>query len=184
MKQSHLTKPKHAIAVASALLAIVTAPAQATPARAESTPYTMTVITDQAHGRRVTAGNYQQAIRRITHNGQHSRSRFADHNNLCVAYAKTVELDKAAAACDAAVEQVRKREKRAMRSTHPFGAAKHAFKADLSIALSNRGVLHAVAGKADLAREDFVAAIELRSHVSRIAEKNLDRLEQAELPGT
>lgn len=183
MKQSHWMKPKHAIAVTSALLAIVTAPASATSAEPESTPYMMAVISNQAHGRRVTSGKYQEAIRKITHGGQRSRARFADQNNLCVAYAKTTELDKAAAACDAAIEQVRKREKRAMRSNDALGAQRHAFEYDLSLALSNRGVLRAVAGEAELARQDFVAAIELQSQPSRIAKKNLNRLEQGTLPG-
>ena len=183
MKQSHLMKPKHAIAVASALLAIVTAPASATPAETESTPYVMTVISDAAHGRRVTAGKYSQAIQKITHGGQRTRARFADQNNLCVAYAKTVELDKAAAACEAAIAQLKKKEPRILRKSSVIGGQLDAYRSDLSVALSNRGVLRAVAGKTELARQDFNAAIELRSRVSRIAEENLDRLEQAELPG-
>ena len=125
MKQSHWTKPKHAIAVASALLAIVTAPAAA--AEIELTPYVMAVISDDAHGRRVTSSKYEQAIQRITHGGKGTRASFADQNNLCVAYTKTIELDKAAAACDAALKEVRKREKRAMRSTSPNGAELYAF---------------------------------------------------------
>ncbi len=183
MKQSHWTTPKHAIAVASALLAIVTAPATATSAEIDETPYVMAVVSNDAHGRRVTSGRYEQAIQRITHGGQRTRAKFADQNNLCVAYAKTVEMEKAVAACDSAVEQVRKRAKRAMRSTDPFGARKQAFKNDLSMALSNRGVLRAVVGQTDLARQDFVAAIELQSRVSYVAEKNLDRLEQGILRG-
>ncbi len=182
MKSLHAMKPRRAFVATGALLvtSLFSATTLAQPEAAQ--PYTMTVVQDKAYGYAVTRGKYENAIRKITNNGNRSRGRFADQVNLCVAYAKTVDMEKAGAACDKALSDVRDR--RPKKSASSDGTAIHAYRHDLAIALSNRGVLRAVAGEVELAREDFVAAIELRGRVSKIAEKNLERLEQSELPAS
>lgn len=163
--------------------ALLLGPVFSMPVTAEETPataYTMAVIKNEAYGRRVTAGNYEQAIDKITRGGTHVRDRFADHVNLCVAYTKTKDIENADLACNAALAGIRKQEDRATRSKK--GPLYGAYKRDLAVALSNRGVLFAVSGDAARAKECFAAAIELQTDLSRIARSNLARLEQTALP--
>lgn len=49
---------------------------------------------------------------------------------------------------------------------------------DYEIALSNRGVLMAAAGDKDLAKQNFLAAIELDTKLTSVVEGNLERLER------
>ncbi len=178
MKTSTDVKTTHAFAIACTLLLGFSMPATAgeTPAAA----YTMAVIKDEAHGRRVTAGKYQQAIDRITRGGTRVTDRFADQVNLCVAYAKTRDIDNANASCNAALAGLKRQEAYATRSKKSplYGS----YKRDLAMALSNRGVLFAVSGDTQRAKESFAAAIELQTSVSHIAENNLERLQQSALP--
>lgn len=177
MELSNLTERK---IVKTLLCALLTTPIISGTTLAHedvSEPFTMAVITDTALGDRVQSGRYEQAISKLTGSRIHSFDKFARQNNLCVAYAKTVDLTNAVAACDAAIAKVREREELAHKRPRRSHAAR-AYRSDLAIALSNRGVLLAVQGDIDEAKEAFEAAIELKSGISRIAARNLERLMQ------
>ncbi len=178
MKKSHRFEPKHRYGALAALLLATALPSQASAKDVPGTPLTMTVISDNAFGRTVTEGKYEQAIDRITRNGRRIPKRFADQTNLCVAYTKTYEIEKARIACDAAISFVEQRGARAWRGTWYESAAVRAYQSDLAVALSNRGVLLAATGDADLAERDFVAAIELETALTSTVENNLERLGQ------
>lgn len=180
MKTFDDMKLKRALVVTSAFLvgAVFSAPTAAE--ETQVAPYTMAVIADEAHGKRVTSGNYEQAISKITHGGVRTRDRFADQVNLCVAYAKSKDLDSANAACDAALAGLKRQERRATRNKK--GLLYRDYQSNLALALSNRGVLHAVSGQPERAKADFAAAIELQTRISSIAKGNLERLERAAVP--
>ena len=126
--------------------------------------YTMTVIVDEAHGQKVAAGKYDRAIAKLTAKKITSDA-YSDHTNLCVAYTKTGEIEKATVACEAAVAAMRK--KPIMRSssfmpTHQVATNRMY----LALALSNLGVLDAVKGESEAAREKFEEAIALEAGIS------------------
>jgi tetratricopeptide (TPR) repeat protein len=104
----------------------------------------MAVISDESQGRAILSGDYDTAISKMT--------------NLCVAYAKTKDLQKAIQACDAAVADVTSQvsKNRLMANNkHP------AMRRDLAIALSNRAVLFAIQGDLEMAQVGFKEAIKL-----------------------
>lgn len=178
MKNSYDLKPKHKY---RALAAVCVAAALSSHASAEDlpdAPLTMAVISDDAYGKAVTKGEYEQVIDRITKNGRRIAKRFAEQTNLCVAYTKSNDIEKARIACDAAISSVERRGVRAATGSWHYGAAVHAYQSDLAVALSNRGVLLAAIGDADLAERDFVAAIELETALTSTIENNLERLGQ------
>ena len=147
-------------------LALVASLLVAAPLAAEETEeaYTMTVIVDAAHGSKVAAGKYDRAIERITA-AKSSRDAYSKHTNLCVAYTKTGALDKATAACEAALAIML--EDRKSRGTYfaPTQAEKLE-RVYLALALSNLGVLQAAKGSTDSARETFQEAVELDTGLS------------------
>ena len=178
MKKSYSPKPKHKYGALTALFVAATLLSHASAEDVPDVPLTMTVISDDAYGKTVTKGEYEQAIDRITRNGRRIPKRFAGQNNLCVAYTKTNEIEKARIACDAAISSIERRGVRASIGTWYYSAAVHAYQSDLAVALSNRGVLLAAIGDADLAEQDFVAAIELKTALTSTIESNLERLGQ------
>lgn len=136
--------------------------------------YTMTVIRDAAQGASVVSGNYQKAIARIT-NRRVTPDPFAESTNLCVAYAKIGEIDKADAACDTALAIVQD-PNWAHRSGVLTGHGEKTRRKYLALALSNRGVLHAIRGDESSAERNFDEAMQLdrKNDVPRV---NLARLE-------
>ena len=141
----------------------------------------MTVIINDAHGSKVQSGNYERAIDRITRHGRRVPDRYADQVNLCVAYTKTKEIQKASNVCEAAIASVKQRERLALNSPKTSSKAR-AYRTDLAIALSNRGVLRAATGDKDLAKQDFLTALELDTMLTSIVEGNLERLERDSTP--
>jgi tetratricopeptide (TPR) repeat protein len=120
----------------------------------EFTGYKMAVISDESQGRAILSGDYDRAIGKMTNKPLRFRGRFA----LCVAYAKTKDLQKAIQACDAAVADVTSQvsKNRLMANNkHP------AMRRDLAIALSNRAVLFAIQGNLEMAQVGFEEAIKL-----------------------
>lgn len=173
MNESAESKPKYQFAALTALL-LATTPAANVFAESRSLePFTMAVFIDARHGKKINSGMYDQAIDKITRGGTRESKRFEDQVNLCVAYAKTNSVEKANAACNAAIEKV---EKRAERSNVDVEARVHRY--NLALALSNRGVLMAASGETDLAEKDFLAALELDTQLTWIVENNLARLNQ------
>ena len=134
--------------------------------------YTMTAISNASFGQQVTVGKYGQAIEKITSPKFKTKTSFSAVTNLCVAYTKTGDLGRAAAKCDTALEKTRARVKFRRSGDAGYGRTP----ADLAIALSNRGVLHAVQGETDLAREVFLEAIDLEAGLEA-PQINLARLE-------
>jgi tetratricopeptide (TPR) repeat protein len=124
----------------------------------------MTVIVDAAHGGKVAAGKYERAIEKITAS-KSKRDPYSKQTNLCVAYTKTGELDKATEACEAALALTL--DSRSPRRSY-LGAAQ-ARKADrvyMALALSNLGVLHAAKGSPEIALRTFREALELDTGLS------------------
>jgi len=166
------------LATLAALLIAATASMPALAHEDRAVPFTMAVIIDSAHGSKVQVGNYEQAIERITRSGSRTPKSFADQVNLCVAYAKMNDIQKANSACEAAIAKVRKLDSRMARIRNARNQEVLAYRSDLALALSNRGVLMAVAGDKERAKQDFLAAIDLQTRNTWIYENNLKRVDQ------
>jgi len=139
-------------------------------AQAQENPaaYVMTVIHDRAAGDQVISGAYGQAIESLTANTAKHSSKFAASNNLCVAYTKTNRLPEAEQACSAAL--------RTSKATYASWYDVNSKRDFYAVALSNRGVIRAVSGDTEQARQDFRAATKFSSTLSAAAE-NLAVLE-------
>lgn len=141
---------------------------------ADSMPdfYEMAAIEDSAHGQQVISGNYHAAIAELDGARPKSNRHFAASTNLCVAYTITKQFDQAASACEAAIA-AREHVKYPARW---FNTEVTRTKArDKAIALLNRGVLKAVTGDTEGARQDFENANRLKTMVD--ARDNLLRLD-------
>lgn len=178
MKKSHRHKTHTHNAALAALLITATTSMPALADEEPAVPFTMAVIIGEAEGSKVQAGKYEQAIERITRSGRRMPRYFADQLNLCVAYTKTNDIQKASAACEGAIAEVKEEESRVSRSKNDRAPRVLAYRANLALALSNRGVLRAATGDRKRARQDFLAAIELQTRDSWIFENNLNRVEQ------
>lgn len=166
---------------AMALVVIVQTPAFA--AETEVKPYQMGVLLNKAYGRSIDAGKYEKAVAKMAHRLDDSGAEFGTKNNLCVAFLKTHNLDKAATACEAAVAEASKLERTALSAKkRRQGEVAESYRADLAIALLNRGVLLAVRGEKDKARKDFESAASLGSRHTKLAAENLRRLQHS-IPG-
>lgn len=141
---------------------------------AEQDTFAMTVLLDQSQGSRIVKGSYSRAIERLTKNDR-LMSRPGSLNNLCVAYAKSHQIDEALDSCDAAIDILQTKLKRSEGKRAHRDEYMRQLQSDLSILLSNRGVLFAIEGDHGRAREYFETAIDLPVNRSR-ARQNLDRL--------
>ena len=170
--------------VSLAPLAMLAATLLAGPTNAgEKEPaYTMTVFSDTGYGRKVTRGKYAEAIEKITAPSYRLRDKFESKHNLCVAYAKSGDLDNAAQSCDAAIALMRGKLSRMSRTTRKVFLEELSYDAYLAMALSNRGVLYALNGDRDRARSDFQEALELKAGTSA-PKVNLARLDLAGTQG-
>jgi tetratricopeptide (TPR) repeat protein len=177
MKKTQERRYMHNGAALAALLIIAATSMPALAHDERAAPFTMAVILGEAHGSKVEAGQYEQAIERITESGRRAPEDFADQVNLCVAYVKTKDIRKAGTACDAAVAKVKKQENRVSRIRNNRSEVR-TYRANLALALSNRGVLLAATGDTERAKQDFLAAIDLQTQDSWIFENNLSRVEQ------
>lgn len=137
--------------------------------------YTLTAIEDASYGEEVVAGDYDTAIEGILSSAKVRRAGFEAQTNLCVAYTRSGDFEKAGASCDAALVALEKRGRR----SEPTGLAAYQSRRVkeryLALALSNRGVLRAISGEPVLARQDFVQAAELRYGLD-VADLNLAKL--------
>ena len=97
------SKTRHKLAVLATLALSATVSTKAAGHEAPAKPFQMAVIVDDAHGRAVVSGKYSTAIEKITAGKRKSSDDFSEQVNLCVAYAKTREIEKARNACDAAI---------------------------------------------------------------------------------
>lgn len=127
--------------------------------------FRMMAIENTAQGDLVTAGRYEEAIEKITAR-RISKREFDKYNNLCVAYAKTRALYEAVVACETALEARKRYDAPSyFRSSYEKLQVR-----DRAVALSNRGVLRAVMGDKDGAREDFEASLALDADLEEPAE--------------
>lgn len=154
------------------------ATAQATDADADGKPFAMTLHADRAYGHSILKGKLDHAIKRLSANPKTSAIP-ENATNLCVAYTKARELDKAIAACDVAVAKLTSKKNAIDKRPYRYEQLRVSVHTDLSIALSNRGVLFAVKGEHEKARENFLTALQLEYDRSR-AEDNLARLSSVE----
>ena len=120
--------------------------------------YEMLVISDQAFGEALMAGELEAAIEGIKAKTLRRNEIFAAQNNLCVAYVRADQPRKAKVACESAVKRSR------YESRH-----------NKAIALSNLGVVRALTGNTEGAMHCFRAAIRLTRELTVPAE-NLERL--------
>ncbi len=141
-------------------------------------PFAMTVYQDSPYGSSILKGKFDRAIRKLSANPK-TTSTPKNATNLCVAYAKSRKLEKAIAACDVAVAELSSKKTAMAKHPHRHGELWAAVQSDLSIALSNQGVLFAVKGEHDRARKSFLNAIELEYDRSQ-AQQNLERLDFVE----
>lgn len=138
--------------------------------------YTLIAIEDVSYGEAVVAGDYDAAIEGILSSAKLARGGFEAQTNLCVAYTRSGEFEKADASCDAALAALKKRHRTsAATGTVPF-YSRRAHEKYLALALSNRGVLRVVSGEPDLAREDFEKAANLKFGLD-VVDVNLAKLE-------
>lgn len=168
------SRMKHRFTQTSCLVLLAFGASGSVVADSNDPRYTMTVIRDVAQGASVVKGDYEKAIARIT-GRRVTLNPFAEFTNLCVAYAKSGQIDEADAACDSALAIIRDPDWE-RRSGVLSGYGEQARRKYLALALSNRGVLHAIRGDESAAEKSFDEAIKLdqRNTAPRV---NLARLE-------
>ena len=169
---------KHAVCGAVVLLSFAAGSAAAD--EAESPRYTVSAIRDAAYGQKVMSNRIDVAIEKLEKTSSKGIHGFYVATNLCVAYLKSGAYDNAEKTCDLAVARISK-ELESEEALHGSRAAERSYRRFLSVALSNRGVARAVNGDTKLAREDFEAALAIRSN-AREPQINLSRLAQVATP--
>ncbi len=132
--------------------------AGAAQAELDADAFEMLVISDQAFGDALMAGELETAIEGITAKTLRRKEIFAAQNNLCVAYVRSNQPRKAKVACESAVTR--------SRSESRYNKA---------IALSNLGVVRALTDNKESAIHSFKAATRLSKELSAPA-VNLARL--------
>lgn len=123
--------------------------ASALAEQASPSAYQMAVIKDEAYGRVLLSGDYGQGIAKISSYSSKRAKTFAVKNNLCVAYTLTRKFEHAGPACEAALAISEQYARYDYWPTSPYTSR------DQALAYSNRGVLRAVTGDFDGARQDF-----------------------------
>lgn len=142
--------------------------------------YMLNVIEDAAYGEEILAGNYVEAIDKIKSTNRRSIDDYYAAVNLCAARVLSRQFAGAEVACDSAVLGAERLLQRpGHMSVHSFEA--RAYRRFMAMALSNRGVLRALQGEADLARDDFTKAMDIRTRLPAPA-ANLARLTKVEVP--
>ncbi|MEM1174111.1 MAG: hypothetical protein AAGA33_03410 [Pseudomonadota bacterium] len=164
---------------ASRCILLLAALGVANVATADVAGYTMTVWTDAAHGGRVLSGDYTRAIEKLTRSTTRLSKDYEGQTNLCVAYAKSGELEKAIASCDQAVAMIEKGLLDIADSRFVPRFAEKQKAVALAIALTNRGVLRMAQGELEQAGADFRTAAELDTEVPAAA-INLARFEASQ----
>lgn len=149
----------------------------AAPGQADETNYSVSVIRDAAHGQLVLEGEYEAAIQNLGESEAVGLEAFYASTNLCVAYLKTGKVTMAKESCDAAVAEIESALQIRETSYGLFTATSRQRRAFLAIALTNRGVVQAMAGQESLAEADFLAAIDIRSRLNQ-PERNLEHFTQ------
>jgi tetratricopeptide (TPR) repeat protein len=139
----------HEVSRQLAATILLLASASALAEQASPSAYQMAVIKDEAYGRVLLSGDYEQGIAKIGSYGSKRAKTFAVKNNLCVAYTLTGKFEDAGPACEAALAICEQYARYDYWPTSPNASR------DQALAYSNRGVLRAVTGDFDGARQDF-----------------------------
>ena len=168
---------KVTLGILVSLCATVTVQASERPAEG----YIMTVYEDLAQGQAILVGSPGAVIDALTATDSDRKLSFAEKVNLCVAYTKVKRIDDATVACDAAMMASHKEAQRIRRMTSKLYANPGDARDVVMLALSNRGVLHALTGEQEKARELFEQALDLPSRrsdsqIRTSAAQNLARL--------
>jgi len=153
------TRPGVLLGISLLLFGAVTAQA----GEDQPNAYVMTVYSDVAHGNEIIDGAPQEVIAKLSSKADDRSNELADQVNLCVAYTKTKQLEKAMEICDSAVAAALKDARRLERSRMFGRQTTQVADTGRAIALTNRGVLHAVTGEKDKARLMFEMALMLKS---------------------
>ena len=139
--------------------------------------YVMTVYSDVAHGSEIIDGAPRDVIAKLSRKADPRATKLAGQVNLCVAYTKTKQLEKAMELCDSAVAAALKDARRLERSKMFGRQTTQVADTGRAIALTNLGVLHAISGERDKARLMFEMAMMLESK-EKSAQINLRLLER------
>jgi tetratricopeptide (TPR) repeat protein len=164
---------RHGIKLAALLCAATTAQAD----YKDAGRYIMTVYSDMAQGRAILDGEAGELIEKLDENRSGKAFTLEENNNLCVAFTQASQVDNARTACDAAVLASAERTQRTHRFHSKRSLGVRRAKTGQAVALANRGVLYALTGELDAARELFEMALELDSKMSQI-KTNLALLEE------
>ncbi len=132
-------------------------------AAGEVESYRVAAIKDSAYGNLIMREEFDTAIERLERRDRKGLPGFYTATNLCVAYIKTASLESAQASCALAVDTIEAVV--AGRSRIDSESELKPVRRYLALALSNRGVLHAVSGRDAEAQADFEAAREIESRL-------------------
>lgn len=144
---------------------------------AEETAFSVGVISDAAYGRDILAEEYEAAINGLAQIDAEGLQAFYVANNLCVAYLKTGELPAAIAECDTAVHEIEAILETRVSNNVLIPSSQRERREFLAMALANRGVVQAMDGNGELAKADFLAAMQIRARMDQ-PETNLAHLTQ------
>ena len=128
--------------------------------------FVMTVYEDRAQGRAILEGSPQAMIDLVTEEDSGADLSFEENVNLCVALTQVKRVADATRACDAAVDTSHKEARRIKRMASPAFIPPGETKDVIVLALTNRGVLYAITGERDKARELFEEALDLQTRRS------------------
>lgn len=141
---------------------------------AEAPNYVMVVYTDTAHGQSVVQGDLDETVSSLTRRDGQVED-FAEQVSLCVALTKSRQFEQAAKYCDMAIAQSAQ-EARRIRGTLGNGRrSARTATTPKALAMTNRGVLHALAGEPEEARVLFEMARDA-DLMEEYAQNNLARL--------
>ena len=136
--------------------------------------YVMVVYSDSAQGNAILEDKLDEAISELGP-GEGGARGFAEQVSLCVALTKTSQFERATEYCDMAIAESAREARRVRRNNYFHGHSARISAAPKAIALTNRGVLHAVAGEPEEARMLFEMAREA-DLMEEYAQNNLARL--------
>lgn len=159
-------------------IALVVGAGPAAAGEAES--YRVAAIKDTAYGNLIMREEFDRAIERLERRDRKGIAGFYTATNLCVAYIKTASFADAEVSCARAVDAIEA--VLAEKDRGDAAAELSSARRFLALALSNRGVMHALTGRDAAAQADFEAAREIESRLEEPS-INLARHAVAVTPG-
>lgn len=160
--------------VCALLLSCLLVPAT-TNAQSSKPVFGMAVFLSSHFGPEIESGKVDAAIEALESEEPADPDDYERSSNLCVAYIKAKDLQKATNACDEAVRQVQNQTDSLAEKKFVPRKKRVALKEDLAVALSNQGVVTALNGDLEQAEKLFQESIELVSR-DKMVKGNLERL--------